>query len=144
MRGYHAFNFPAFHAAAADLRARGHTVFNPAEADEAEGFNPLTDPHKPLKHYMEHDLAEVCQSDAVVVLPNWHDSQGAKLEVYVARECDVPVLDATTLEPVPIVMDERCQQAARDLDIVGRTGMLWSNREYLEIAATLLREVRDD
>ena len=31
MRGYPEFNFPSFHAAAAQLRAAGHTVFNPAE-----------------------------------------------------------------------------------------------------------------
>lgn len=33
MRGVPHFNFPAFHAAAAELRARGYVVFSPAEAD---------------------------------------------------------------------------------------------------------------
>ena len=41
MRGYPEFNFPAFHAAAAKLRAEGHTVFNPAERD-AEAFGNIT------------------------------------------------------------------------------------------------------
>lgn len=33
MRGIPEFNFPAFMSAAADLRAQGHIVFNPAERD---------------------------------------------------------------------------------------------------------------
>ena len=34
MRGMPFFNFPAFKDAAAQLRAKGHYVFNPAERDE--------------------------------------------------------------------------------------------------------------
>lgn len=33
MRGLPKFGFPAFHAAAAKLRAEGHEVFSPAERD---------------------------------------------------------------------------------------------------------------
>lgn len=40
MRGYPDFNFPAFIAAAAWLRAAGHEVFNPAERDLDNGFSP--------------------------------------------------------------------------------------------------------
>ena len=40
MRSYPAFNFPAFHAAAKDLRERGHAVWSPAENDEKMGFDP--------------------------------------------------------------------------------------------------------
>lgn len=40
MTGYPEFNFPAFHAAAAVLRADGHEVWSPAEFDLTEGFDP--------------------------------------------------------------------------------------------------------
>jgi hypothetical protein len=41
MRGIPEFNFPAFNAAAAKLRAAGHHVFNPAERDnERHGNGP--------------------------------------------------------------------------------------------------------
>ena len=39
MRGIPEFNFPAFHKAAAKLRAEGHFVFSPAERDERETWH---------------------------------------------------------------------------------------------------------
>ena len=103
MRGYPAYNFPAFHAAAKELRARGHEVWSPAERDEKEGFNPTTDVAQPLKYYMRFDLPAVLDADAVVVLPGWEKSVGANLEVHVARVCGMSVYDvATVLSEVPL------------------------------------------
>ncbi len=93
MRGYEEFNFPAFHAAADQLREDGWAIFSPAERDLKDGFDPTTDEAKHLSYYMAYDLPEVCESDAVFVLPGWKNSQGARLEVYVARECDIPIYD---------------------------------------------------
>lgn len=100
MRNLPAFNFPAFHTAAAALRLFGHDVWNPAEHDEASGFNPHTDEPKPLKHYMVTDLAKVCESDAVVVLPGWQKSQGATLEMFVAQVVGVRVLEYPSLDEI--------------------------------------------
>ena len=101
MRGIENFNFPAFEAATKDLRDRGHEVFSPAERDiEVDGFDPETDTPKTMAHYMVYDLPAVCKSDAVVVLPGWEDSQGARLEVHVAREIGVKVLRYPDLENV--------------------------------------------
>lgn len=100
MRGIEKFNFPAFHTAAQALRLFGHEVWNPAEHDEANGFNPSTDVAKPLKHYMVTDLAKVCESDAVVVLPGWQQSQGATLEVFVAQAVGVRVLEFPSLDEI--------------------------------------------
>lgn len=97
MRGYPAFNFPAFHTAAAALRAAGYTVWSPAERDEQEGFNPNTDVAQPLKYYMKYDLPAVLDADAVAVLPGWEKSTGACLETHVARAVGMPVFTVEDL-----------------------------------------------
>jgi len=73
-------NYPAFHAAAADLRARGHTVVSPAELHPHAVTNPQT-----WEDYMRADLRALLGTDAVVVLPGWEHSKGARLEVTIAK-----------------------------------------------------------
>lgn len=108
MSGLPDFNFPAFHAAAARLRALGHDVVNPAENDHG-------DTSKPWSHYMRQDIAHVLAVDALAMLPGWRASRGATLEVTVARALDVPVLDAGTLEPVvESVLEEASRITAGD------------------------------
>lgn len=108
MRGIPEFNFPAFHAAAARLRAQGHTVFNPAERDiehhgvdiskgnatgdetiavAVHGFN--------LREALNDDLTFIClQADAVAVLPGWESSKGARAEVATAHALGLEVMEA--------------------------------------------------
>ena len=101
MRGYPEYNFPAFFAAAKSLRERGIEVWSPAENDvHADGFNPATDTHQPMRHYMKRDLPAVLEADFVAVLSGWERSQGACLEVHVARTCGIPVLWASDLSAV--------------------------------------------
>ena len=90
MRGYPDFNFPAFHAATATLRAQGHTVFNPAERDEtAYGSYALKSPTGDLKDVPQFDLRDalladlfwICRSaEAIYLLPGWKQSKGATAE----------------------------------------------------------------
>jgi uncharacterized protein DUF4406 len=99
MRGIEEYNFPAFHKATAWLRAEGWTVFSPAERDEADpsidhtvdvaGWNGS----RGLDYFMAHDLKAVCEMDAVVLLPGWEKSQGARLETMVAVEIQHPVFE---------------------------------------------------
>jgi len=92
MRGIPEYNFPAFFAAAEQLKKLGHEVWNPAEHDvKLDNFNPKTDAAKDLKYYMKRDLPAVLESDCIVVLPGWKHSQGAQLEVRVANQCNIPV-----------------------------------------------------
>lgn len=108
MRGLPEFNAPAFHAAAKQLRANGFEVWSAAEHSDEWTATGLDDPANPdytpdaTSRYMQRDLPQVCKADAVAVLPNWHTSRGARIEVMVARMLKKPVFWAatnTTLTP---------------------------------------------
>lgn len=114
MRGIPEFNYPAFHAAAAKLREDGHHVFNPAErdierhgtdiskgnatGDEAiataeHGFN--------LREALKDDLEFIClHADAVVLLPGWEKSKGAKAERATAIALGLEVIYLPTVRVV--------------------------------------------
>lgn len=76
MTGLPGFNYDAFNAMAARLRAEGYQVENPAENPEP--------PCKSWGGYMRMALRQMLTCDAVVTLPGWGKSRGASLEVYVA------------------------------------------------------------
>jgi Domain of unknown function (DUF4406) len=102
MRGYPDFNFPAFNDAARRLRACGYEVFNPAETDENNGFDPsgLRGTNEELEHAsfdlraaILTDLTWIGQhAEGVVVLDGWEQSAGANLEVDLARFLSLPVI----------------------------------------------------
>lgn len=92
MRGIREFNFPAFHAAAATLRAQGHSVFNPAERDEqahGKGVNASpTGNLDDIKHTgfslreaLAADSEFIClHANTIALLPGWENSKGARAE----------------------------------------------------------------
>lgn len=93
MRGIPHFNFPAFHAAAAMLRAQGYTVFNPAERDIARhGGVDITnatgsevqaqkDHGFSLRDALRDDTQFIClEADEIAMLPGWENSSGARAE----------------------------------------------------------------
>jgi hypothetical protein len=86
MTGLPEFNFPAFMAAAKELRKRGHQVCNPAEKNE-EG-----NPDMQWIDYMRLDIKMLMDCDGVACLPGWENSRGAKIEVDLARSLGFPVL----------------------------------------------------
>lgn len=87
MTGLPFLNFPAFHAAAARLRAQGYTVVNPAE------INP--DATLPWAECMRADIKALCDCHTLALLPGWENSQGAHLELHIAHRIGIRV---TTLE----------------------------------------------
>ena len=106
MRGVPEFNFPAFHAAAAALRALGHEVFSPAERDnERHGVdiskgNLTGDEDLAAKDYgfdlrvaLGEDLAYICaHADTIAMLPGWQNSKGAQAEYATAIALGLAVL----------------------------------------------------
>jgi Domain of unknown function (DUF4406) len=106
MRGIPFFNFPAFHAGAAALRAAGHFVFCPAERDiektgvdiskgNATGDNDLAEAQHGfnLREALKDDLVFIClEADAVALLPGWESSKGAQAERATALALGLQVL----------------------------------------------------
>ena len=89
------FNFPAFDAAAKDLREQGYEVISPADMDRARGFDPSTLPADhdwstipegmDLKAIILEGLTALSECDCVVLLPWWRVSLGSVVEVALAR-----------------------------------------------------------
>jgi len=77
MTGLPELNFPAFAAKAAELRALGWHVENPAEHGHVEDAV--------WSDYMRWDLARLVTCSTVALLPGWSKSKGATLELHVAQ-----------------------------------------------------------
>lgn len=92
MTGLPDFNYPAFHAAAADLRAAGKDVVNPAELHGPEDSGG----DQSWEWYLRAALVAMLGCDEIVLLPGWETSRGARLERYVAEALGMPV---TELQP---------------------------------------------
>lgn len=85
MSGLPELNFPAFHAAAARLRAEGHEVVNPAEIN--------VDPATGWEQCMRADIRELVTCDSLALLPGWQNSRGARLERHIADALGMMVFE---------------------------------------------------
>ena len=94
MTGFEDFNFPAFNKMAAELRARGYVVENPAEHGVVDGAD--------WADYMAYDLTRLGLCGQVAVLPGWENSKGARLEVHIARELGMKFVNAHDLVSMEI------------------------------------------
>lgn len=110
MTGIRSFNFPAFMEAASRLRTWGWVIFNPAEEDcSIIGEDKWSDYLKAI-HASEGNLADLdgwgfdmakamqqdlgfiaTKAEAVICLPGWDKSSGARAEAFVGRKCGLPV-----------------------------------------------------
>ena len=89
MSGLPDFNYPAFAAAAADLRGKGYEVLSPHEWRDhprraARG-------NLPYATYLRRGLRLMLKCEEVFVLPGWEKSDGATFEVSIARKLAMPV-----------------------------------------------------
>jgi hypothetical protein len=84
MTGLPDSNYPAFHRAAAMLRAMGWQVTNPAE-NTPPNDRPTWD------DWMALSLPQVRAAAMVVLLPGWEHSQGARDERAEADRLGIPV-----------------------------------------------------
>jgi hypothetical protein len=83
MTGYPEHNYPAFHAAAAQLRQLGYQVENPAEHDLPDNAS--------WQAHLRHSITRMLMCDAVLLLPGFSKSSGAAIEYQLACDLDIPV-----------------------------------------------------
>ena len=123
MTGIPQFNFPAFDEAAKVLRDRGFDVTSPAELDdEVDRAAAMASPDgsalsygkgvkKTWGEFLARDVKLLSDGgiEAVVVLPGWRKSRGARLETFVANAmngkpvyCYTCVLGGATLKTATI------------------------------------------
>jgi hypothetical protein len=105
MTGIPHFNYPAFNAAAASLRAAGHTVFNPAEHDMEMFGKDISNASgcaetAAVEHGFDRraalkaDLAWICDNaDTIALLPGWKRSTGALAERALANALGLNVME---------------------------------------------------
>jgi len=88
MRGQPLFGFPAFDAAAEQLRGDGWFVLSPAEHNRQCGFDPTQSedmqPDFDVASAFRWDINALLYVDAVYFLDGWEASQGANTEHAIA------------------------------------------------------------
>lgn len=91
MSDIESFNYPAFHAASARLRAAGFEVTNPAEQSLpcgcSDGVNIVcgVESHEWDEWVRMALRAMLERSQGVALLPGWESSRGAKIEIALAQ-----------------------------------------------------------
>jgi hypothetical protein len=97
MSGLPAYNYPAFDAAAARLRAAGFEVLNPAENVAPENAE--------WSDWMRLSLGQLVRAGGVARLPGAEGSRGARLEMKLAGDLGMKV------QPVPAWLTQQGQDA---------------------------------
>lgn len=105
MTGLPEFNFPAFNAMAEVLRADGWHVENPAEHGHVDGAE--------WADYLRYDISRLSTCSAMMLLPGWSSSRGARLEVSIAKELGHEMLYAVGAEQMPSDFDRVTADADR-------------------------------
>lgn len=91
MSGIPKFNIPKFDEVASQMRHRGYRVISPAELDDPEyrdaclrSDGQILPQGQTWGALLARDVQLIGdQIDAIVLLPGWHRSRGARLEVFV-------------------------------------------------------------
>ena len=119
MRNRRAYNLPAFWRAALDLRKMGYEVVSPAEIDVLDGMVEITtaegekidfsnpacyefdfdtvdvilSPLYTFQQAMRRDIQSLCGCDGITLLSGWSESEGALIELQVARWCGIKIYE---------------------------------------------------
>jgi hypothetical protein len=91
MRGKVDHNYPTFHAVTENLRRQGFIVKNPAENFDGDQSHELSE-------YMELDLQMVMDTEGIVLLPGWRDSELGRIEAAMAKALEHKFYEATLVD----------------------------------------------
>lgn len=91
MTGLPDYNRPAFDEVAKSLREEGYSVFSPSEVGARDQIMSRS-------WYMRKDIEALLQSDSVMMLPDWEQSEGAKLEFEIAKQLELRI-EYITINP---------------------------------------------
>jgi len=75
----------AFKLAEKELNLQGHDVINPMELPH--------DHDKTWQSYMRECISAMMKADALYLLPNWRESKGARIEVQLAHNLGIKILN---------------------------------------------------
>lgn len=113
MTGIPQFNFPAFDAAAKELRAAGFEVVSPAELDDPEtrkqalgsddgAIERMEEAGHTWESFLARDILLLARPElhAGIFLPGWTRSRGANFEAAILKSLAKPVLRYPTFAPV--------------------------------------------
>lgn len=94
MRGVPELNHPAFDSMASALLEDNWIVHSPAETNRQYGHTPET----PYSECIRLDVESLLKSDAIMLLPGWRQSEGARFEAEIARSFDLEFYEATLVQ----------------------------------------------
>jgi hypothetical protein len=83
MSGYKDYNRPAFDVVAAELMGYGFDVWTPSSLNESNVV-PWT-----WENAVKRCIRELLDRDALIMIPDWQTSQGARLEHFVAESLKI-------------------------------------------------------
>ncbi len=95
MTGVEDFNCKAFQLAEARLTVAGYEVVSPLSNQQL--YNEAS-PEDTYKAVMQKDLFDLLACDVIAMLPDWEQSNGARVELAAAMVCNMEVIDAITLK----------------------------------------------
>lgn len=101
---------------ALDLWKSGYTVISP----HANSDLPVSLANKEVEawRWLDGDFEIIARCDAVVVLPNWEQSEGTKGEIEFAEERKIPITYYPDLPSIPQTELIRPQQVRAYIDII--------------------------
>lgn len=99
MTGIPDMNYPAFNKVTSRLRTAGFAVENPAENHAPSNAPTWAD-------WMRLSLAQMMRCDAVVMLPGWWRSKGARIEWLMAKLLCIAVFYPSEIDALASMLDD--------------------------------------
>ena len=100
-------NYPLFDSVAATLRRVGYNITSPAEMDDTstraealaneDGIPSQHDRGETWGDFLARDVKMIADElEAIILLPEWETSRGARLEAFVSINCGYPAFEYLT------------------------------------------------